>query len=147
MKNLKTFLVGMLMLAFATQTYAAIGSGNNYWAASADIVGMPGAGIVVTDSTYSACQQQFQTAMANHTAVHGWQFTNIKNCHYVVTGSGLSGHVVGVQEALQLDSAIAQIEEQYNVAQMQADTKKVVKKFLRRIRRTRASRPVGPRAQ
>lgn len=133
--------MGLIMLAFTAQAFGAIGYGNNYWAASADIVGMPGSGIVVTDSSYSACQQQFTQAMTNHTAIHGWQFTNIQNCHYIVTGTGPVGQVVGLPASLELDSTIQDIEHEYQLVKMQKAIKKAVKKFLKKT----SLRPVGRR--
>lgn len=134
MKKMPKLLIGLFMLILAGRSFAAIGYGNNYWAASADIVGMPGSGIVVTDSTYTACQQQFQTAMTNHTAIHGWQFTNIQNCHYIVTGNGPVGQVVGLAPSLELDSTIQDIEHEFHVAKMQKAIKKAIKKFQKKSR-------------
>ena len=78
----------LLALSASLSLSAAQTPGTNYWAASADTVNSTNhSGIVVTDSTYAACVEQFEAAMTSHAYWHGDVFTNIHGCHYVSVGS------------------------------------------------------------
>lgn len=81
-------LITGLSIFQAAPVFAALGPGISYWAAKADIVGIPGQSLVVTNPTYAGCVNQFNHAMITHASVHGYTYTNIQTCHKLTSGHG-----------------------------------------------------------
>lgn len=87
-------LIAGLSIFPAVPVFAAAGSGSiGQWAASADIVGIPGQSITITDSTYAGCLAQFNYAMTTYASTHGYEYTNIRQCHEKLPGIS-GGHQI-----------------------------------------------------
>ncbi|MDG2333725.1 MAG: hypothetical protein P8Q97_05810 [Myxococcota bacterium] len=112
------------------------------WKASADVVGTGGsASIVVTDATHAGCAQQFSDAMASHYIHHGWEFENIQYCHFNPYGPVI-GDVVELQEAKEeLDTQIADLEAEFDVARFISLRNKVIRLYRKRLKQ--AQEPTG----
>lgn len=124
----KTIIGAALSLAFIAPSHAFVpgGTDNLPWKASADIVGQPGSGIVVTDATYSQCVQQFQNAMDSHAYYHGYTFENIQYCSYKPFSTSVGGYT-----ELELEKSLIELEDEYNIKEYIAKRDAVIETFIK----------------
>ena len=156
---MKKSIIGVSLLALiASSPLSAQYAGPNYWAASADTPNSTmHTGIVVTDSTYAACVNQFSAAMASHTSAHGDVFSNIHNCHYVsnsynpgVNQAHLELNYINggttplphdIQTALteKFIENMSGLEEQYQVAEFIKQRDALLEKHFKRVNKEKSN--------